>query len=101
MVLLIIVYKIVEYCDELELKKEEPKYTEFFEFFTHKSGLFIPQYTVGDEIRKGNILGKLIDLTTMEESVILYNRGLGWIICTGETQYVSPSQSIYFIQPID
>ena len=96
-----LVYKIVDNCDKFELSKEIPKYTEYFELFTYKSGLFLPYYSVGDEIKEGNLLGKIIDLTTMEESVIPYNRGLGWIICTGETQYVSPSQSIYFIQPID
>jgi len=93
---------IINHCDDFELKEEEPKYCEFFEYYTYKEGLFIPYkgLGIGDVITKDECFGHLLDLKTLKLNKIYYTKDISaTIICTGSSQYVSSNNSIYYLQP--
>lgn len=96
-----LVNRIINNHELFEMKKEEPKYPEYFELYTYKSGLFIPEHSLGSVVQKGDKLGQILDLTTLEMSELRYTKNVSSrIICCGESSFVSPSNSLYFLQPI-
>ena len=78
----------------------EPIYEPYFEFFTHKDGIFIPSKELGDTINKNDVLGKCISLKDFSETEIKYEKNIkSRIICDNNKSYISPNESIYYIQP--
>jgi hypothetical protein len=94
-----IVLKIIN-NPNLSIIKEEPIYNTYLELQTYKSGLFLPMKECGDVVQEDEIIGKILNLDTFEETIIKCSfEGKFRIICFGETNYVD--NSICFLQPFD
>jgi len=95
-----IILKIIQ-NNEINIKKEEPKYKSYIELQTYKSGLFIIDKKCGDIITKNDVVGSILDLDTHElYQIKCMLDGKYRIICFGITNYVDGNNSICFLQPL-
>lgn len=99
---LILTTNIIFNIDKFNIKKEEPKYQIYEDFFHYKEGIFVAENKfLGDIIKNGDKLGFILNLKTYEKTEIFYNKNYNSrIICDAGFSYVSGNDSIYNIQPL-
>lgn len=96
-----IVLKIINDCNNISIKKEEPIYSTYVELQTYKAGLFLPRKQCGDIVGKNDVIGTILNIDSFEETTIKCNlSGSFRIICFGETNYADGNNSICFLQPL-
>ena len=96
-----LISNIVENINSMKYKKSEPKYEPYTEFNHHKSGIFFPKHKLGEVISKGDKIGYILDLTTYEKHKVIFNRDGDYrLICQGISDYITPKDSIYYIQKL-
>jgi aspartoacylase len=98
-----LIENIINNIDNFELKKSEPTNDTYIEFFHHKEGLFLPQKKLGEIVLPGEIIGMILDLKTLShKTIVIYNKSFpSKIICDSGNSYVSASNSICYMQPIE
>lgn len=96
-----IVLRIINNIKDFDLKLEEPTNEEYVELKTYKTGLFSAKVKCGDIIKKGDLVGYILDLENFEKTPV-YNKNPGEyvVICFGVSNYVDPDNSICLLQPI-
>jgi len=98
-----LIENIINNIEDFEIKKEEPKYSTYEEFFHYNDGLFIPnpRKKLGDVVKKGDVIGDILNIKTFDKSEVIYNKPYkSRIICSSGLSYVSGNNSIYYIQPL-
>lgn len=94
-----IIYKIISNISMFKKIKEAPIYSEYEEIKTYHKGLFIPSVDVGTILEKGALIGKILDIESNEMIDVFYEKEyLSTLICFGGNSFVSPSNSICYIQ---
>ncbi len=96
-----IIKKIISSVNNFKINKSEPKYKDYIEFKTHKTGLLLPKIQNGEIIKNGEIIGEILNLNTFEKSEVQNNLiGDYRVICFGSSNYVDPDNSVCLLQPL-
>lgn len=97
-----IILNIIKNINDFNIKESEPNYPEYIELKTYKEGLFLQNKMLGDVVRGGDIIGKIINIGTFEsESVeIAFCKNNYRIISYNTTNYVDADNPICLLQPI-
>ena len=97
-----LVTQIIENIDKFESKIEKPKYETYIEIYNHKEGIFLQSEPNGSFIKKGTVLGEIIDTDTFESTKVKYQKDFeSTLINSSGRSYVTPNEPILYLQPIN
>jgi len=97
-----LILNIIKNVDKLNLIEEFPKFKTFEEIFYFEEGLFIQKIELGDIVKKGDVLGEVINPSNYKLTKIYYQNDYpGKLIYTSNRSYITPNNSFLYFQPVE